>query len=84
MERLSELRLFSSFMTDSGISQLIKNSPNLKFIELYEKHINDTTVKAFIEKALSYPKTLYKLMSHYINRKPFFRNDIPKNLFIKK
>ncbi len=36
MERLTELRLLSSFMNDSGISQLIKNYPNLKFIKLYE------------------------------------------------
>ncbi len=44
MENLSELRIFSGFMTDSGFCHLIKNSPKLKTIELNDKHINETTI----------------------------------------
>jgi hypothetical protein len=53
MENLSELRIFSGFMTDSGIFYLIKNSPKLKTIELNDKHINETTIESFIEKTLN-------------------------------
>jgi hypothetical protein len=83
MENLSELRIFSGFMTDSGICHLIKNSPKLKTIELNDKHINETTIEAFIEKALNNPKIYYKFMSQFINRKIFISNKIPKNLLIK-
>jgi hypothetical protein len=69
MKRLSVLRLFSEFMTNSGICQLIKNSPKLKTLELNDKHINETTITAFIEKASSNPKTFFKFLSQYINRK---------------
>ncbi len=84
MENLSELRIFSGFMTDSGICHLIKNSPKLKIIELNDKHINETTIEAFIEKALNNPKVYYKFMSQFINRKIFISNKIPKNFLIKK
>jgi hypothetical protein len=84
MENLSELRIFSGFMTDSGICHLIKNSPKLKTIELKDKHINETTIEAFIEKALNKPKIYYKFMSQFINRKIFISYKIPKNFLIKK
>ncbi len=84
MENLSELRIFSVFMTDSGICHLIKNSPKLTAMELNDKHINETTIKAFIEKALKNPKVYYKFMSQFISRKIITSNKIPKNLLIKK
>jgi hypothetical protein len=84
MENLSELRIFTGFMTDSGICHLIKNSPKLKTIELNDKHINETTIEAFIEKTLNNLKIYYKFMSQFINRKILFSNKIPKNLLIKK
>ncbi len=70
-------------MTDSRIYHLIKNSPKLKTIELNDKHINETTIKAFIEKALNNLKVYYKFMSQFINRKIFISNKNPKNLLIK-
>ncbi len=45
MENLSELRIFSGFMTYSGICHPIKNSPKLKTIELNDKHVNETTIE---------------------------------------
>jgi predicted protein tyrosine phosphatase len=83
MENLSELRLFSRFMTDSGTSHLIRNAPKLKTIELNDKHINKTTIAAFIEKASTNQKTVYKFMSQHINRKTLICIDIPKNLTIE-
>ncbi len=79
MENLTELRLFSQYIPDSGIFHLIKNSPKLKTIELNDKRINETTITAFVEKALSNIKTFYKFMS----QKSFVWSDIPKNLVIK-
>jgi hypothetical protein len=84
MEKLYDSRILSGFMTDSGIFYLIKNSPELKTIELNDKHINETTIEAFIEKALNNHKIYYEFMSQFINRKIFISNKIPKNLFIKK
>jgi hypothetical protein len=83
MEKLSQLRLFSKFITNSGLCHLIKNAPKLKTIEINDKHINETTIKAFIEKALSNPRIFYKFMSQKINRKTFILIDIPKNLLIE-
>jgi hypothetical protein len=83
MEKLSELRLFSKFITNSGLCHLIKNAPKLKNIEVNDKHINETTIKAFIEKASSNPRIFYKFMSQKINRKTFILIDIPKNLLIE-
>jgi hypothetical protein len=85
MEKLSELRLFCKFITNSGLCHLIENAPKLKTIEMNDKHINDITIniKAFIEKASSNPRIFYKFMSLKINRKTFILIDIPKNLLIE-
>ncbi len=53
-------------------------------MELNDKHINETTIKAFIEKAFKNPKVYYKFMSQFISRKIITSNKIPKNLLIKK
>ncbi len=83
MEKLSELRLFSKFITNSGLCHLIKNAPKLKTFEINDKHINETTIKALIEKASSNPRIFYKFMSQKFNRKTFILITIPKNLLIE-
>jgi hypothetical protein len=83
MENLTELRLLSQFIPDSGICHLIKSSPKLKTIELNDKRINGTTIPAFIEKALNNPKTSYKIISQNFKRKSFICSDVPNNLVIK-
>jgi hypothetical protein len=83
MENLSKLRIFSGSMTDSEIYHLIENSPKFKTIELNDKYIYETTIEAFIEKALNNLKIYYKFMSQFINRKIFISNKNPKNLLIK-
>jgi hypothetical protein len=82
MEKLSELRLFSKFITNSGLCHFIKNAPKLKTIEINDKHINET-IKALIERASSNPRIFYKFMSQKINRKTFILVAIPKNLSIE-
>jgi len=83
MENLSEFRLFSKFITNSGLCHLIKNAHKLKTLEINDKHINETTIKAFIEKASSNPRIIYKFRSQKINRETFILTDIPKNLLIE-
>jgi hypothetical protein len=90
MKRLSKLCFTSGILSDSGVCHLIKNSPKLKTIELNDKHINETTIKAFIENALNNPKTYYKFISEDIfpdNQRLKMRitnQFIPENLLIKK
>jgi hypothetical protein len=84
MKRLSKLLLDFESEFDSGICQLIKNSPKLKNIELNDKHINETTIKAFVEKALNSLKTYYKLIARNCDTKRITDNSIPKNLLILK
>jgi hypothetical protein len=90
MKRLSKLCFTSGIFSDSGVCHLIKNSFKLKTIELNDKHINETTIKAFVEKALKNSKTYYKFISQDIfpdNRRLKMRitnQFIPENLLIKK
>jgi hypothetical protein len=87
MERLSELRLTFEEISASLVYQLIKNSPKLKNIELNDKHINETTIKAFVEKALNNPKIYYRLIareSKRKNRMTLNNRNLPKNLLIQK
>jgi hypothetical protein len=87
MERLSELRLTFEEISASLVYQLIKNSPKLKAIELNDKHINETTIKAFVEKALNNPKIYYRLIareSKRKNRMTLNNRNLPKNLLIQK
>jgi hypothetical protein len=83
MKRLSKLLLDFKSEFDSGICQLIKNSPKLKTIELNDKHMNETTIKAFVEKALNNPKTYYKFIAQNCATKRITDN-IPKNLLLLK
>jgi len=53
----------------------------LIFIYLNGKHINETTIKVFIEKALNNPKTYYKFIAL---QKRFTNNSISINLLILK
>jgi hypothetical protein len=66
MKRLSKLCFTSGILSDSGVCHLIKNSLKLKTIELNYKHINETTIKGFVEKALNNPKIYYKFISQDI------------------
>jgi hypothetical protein len=85
MQTLSKLRLRYHKESDTGICDLIKNSPKLKTIELNDKHINDITIEAFVEKALNDPKTYYKFIAQNSpHRKRVTINTILKNLFIEK
>ncbi len=48
-------------MSDSGICYLTEKIPKLKTLELNNKQINKTIIKALIEKALNNSKTYYKI-----------------------
>jgi hypothetical protein len=85
MKRLSKLDLRSDIILDSRIRQLIRNSPKLKAIVINDRHINETTIEAFVEKALKRQKSCYKFIDHqFYNRKRVYIKTILKNLFIKK
>jgi hypothetical protein len=86
MRRMSEIRLniFNSKNTnDSGICHLIKNSTKLTTIELIDRHINETTLNAIIEKALSNPTTHFKFKVREIKKKFITEKMIPLNLSIQ-
>jgi hypothetical protein len=90
MKRLTKLCFTSEISRDSGVCHLIKNSPKLKTIALNNSYINETTIKAFIGKALNNPKTYNKFISQDIfpdNQRLKMRitnQFIPENLLIKK
>ncbi len=87
---MAQLRVTSDAITDSGICHLIKNSPKLKTFVTNDKHTNETTIKAFIEKAINNEKFDYKLIARvHFRRKSFLKeritnNSILKNLLIRK
>ncbi len=88
MKRLSQIRLnfFKNIrnITDYKICLLIENNPKLQTIESNIKHINEKTVKAFIEKALNNPKANYKFVAINIKEILIIDNTFPKNLLIKE
>lgn len=84
MKRLAELRITYGSMTDSEICELIENSPKLKSIEMNDNQIKETTIEAFIEKALNNPKTNFKFIVKKFKRIRFTNKNILKNLLIEK
>jgi hypothetical protein len=84
MKRLTELRATFEVITDSGICHLIKNCHKLKTLHVFDKHINETTIKAFSLKAFYNPKTNYQFISRTLNNKRVTNEMIPKNLLIEK
>jgi hypothetical protein len=70
-------------MSDSGICYLIKNNPKLKNIELIDRHINETTINAIIEKALNNPKNHFKFRVKYSKKRLITEKLIPKNLLLQ-
>jgi L-rhamnose isomerase len=85
MRRMTEIRLniYNSMnMNDSGICYLIKNNPKLKAIELIDKHVNETTINAIIEKALNNPKNHFKFKVKYLKKKLIIEKLTPKNLLL--
>jgi hypothetical protein len=64
-------------MIYSGICHLIKNCPKLKTIKANDEQIIETTIEAFIEKALNNPKTYHKFISsNILSRKRVINNTI--------
>ncbi len=84
MKRLTELRATFEAITDSGICHLIKNCHKLKNLHIFDKHINEATIKAFSLKAFYNPKTNYQFISRTLNNKRVTNEVIPKNLLIEK
>jgi hypothetical protein len=86
LKKLSKLCLISSQLTDSGVCDFIKNSLNIKSIQLYNNFVNDITVKAFIERA----KTKPNIELEFIGLKNILESDIdirltlPHNLTVKQ
>jgi hypothetical protein len=86
MRRMTEIRLNifnSKNMNDSGICYLIKNNAKLQTIELIDRHINETTINAIIEKALNNPKKHFKFRVKYLKNKLITEKLIPKNLLLQ-
>jgi hypothetical protein len=86
MKELSKLRLIASELTDSGVCNFIKNSPNIKSIQLYNNFINETTVKAFIERSKTKPKVKFEFLSvdYALELDMNVRLALPHNLTLKQ
>ncbi len=56
LQNLTQLIVSSREITISRVKDLFKNILNIETLKLYDKHINDTTIEAFIKKANIEPK----------------------------
>jgi hypothetical protein len=50
LQKLTELQMSSRGMTVRRVENFIRNSPNIKTLELREPYINSTTIEAIIER----------------------------------
>jgi hypothetical protein len=89
-QNLGQIHFNFGKITDSGICHLIKNSPKLKILILNDKSINETTIEAFIEKALNNPKSYYQFIvcvdlptKRYVGKR-ITDKTYPRNLMIRK
>jgi hypothetical protein len=75
----------SSRMTVRRIKNFIRNSPNIKTLELREPYINSTTIEAIIERANKdlnnkFLFTIYRNESKISKREFTFNLTVEKNL----
>ena len=89
-KNLGQIQFTFGEITDSGICHLIKNSPKLKIFILNNKYVNETTIEAFIEKALNNPKSYYQFIAcvnlptkRYVGKR-ITDKTYPRNLMIRK
>ncbi len=73
-------------MTHSGVCDFIKNSPNIKSIQLYNNFINETTVKAFIERSKTKPKVKFEFLGidYVLETDINVRLALPHNFTVKQ
>jgi hypothetical protein len=60
MQNLSKVCISSRKISDSGICDLIKKSPNIKTLYISNSFINKKTIEVFTERANNNPKIRYK------------------------
>ena len=66
MQNLSKVYINSHKITDSGICDLIKKSPNIKTLYVNNSFINEKTIEAFTERANNNQKIQYKFSNKFL------------------
>ena len=84
MKNLTKLYLHSKPINPQNISQLISKSDNLNTIYCRKPLINETTIKAFVSKAVKNPSIGYKLINIFSANIRISNESIPKNLLIMR
>ncbi len=82
LQKLTELQMSSRGMTVRRVENFIRNSPNIKTLELREPYINSTTIEAIIERLNKDLKNkfLFSIYRNESKREFTFNLTVEKNL----